>query len=209
MGPPENGNGRKCNSSMSGNLIRKRDESLIQTERLLLRQWKEEDREPFYRMNSDPRVMEFMPECLTRAESDSLVERIDEHFKKHGFGLFAAELREGRAFIGFVGLAVPSFRAHFTPCVEIGWRLAADYWGRGLATEGARAVVKYAFEALVLDALVSLTVPANARSRRVMEKIGMTHDASDDFDHPNLPEGHSLRRHVLYRMRNQKNSSGQ
>jgi len=194
---------------MSGNLIRKRDESLIQTERLLLRQWKEEDREPFYRMNSDPRVMEFMPECLTRAESDSLVERIDEHFKKHGFGLFAAELREGRAFIGFVGLAVPSFRAHFTPCVEIGWRLAADYWGRGLATEGARAVVKYAFEALVLDALVSLTVPANARSRRVMEKIGMTHDASDDFDHPNLPEGHSLRRHVLYRMRNQKNSSGQ
>src|ERR1700722_17951106 len=161
MGPPENGNGRKCNSSMSGNLIRKRDESLIQTERLLLRQWKEEDREPFYRLNSDPRVMEFFPECLTRAQSDSLFDRIGEHFRKHGVGLFAAELREDQAFIGFVGLAVPTFNAHFTPCVEIGWRLAADYWGRGLAVEGARAAAKYAFEELALDARVSFTVPKN------------------------------------------------
>jgi RimJ/RimL family protein N-acetyltransferase len=177
---------------------------VIQTERLLLRQWKGEDRQPFYRLNSDARVMEFFPDCLTRAESDSLFDRIGEHFKKHGFGLFAAELREERSFIGFVGLAVPSFKAHFTPCVEIGWRLAANYWERGLATEGARAVVKYALDDLELDALVSFTVPANARSRRVMEKIGMTHDASDDFDHPNLPEGHPLRRHVLYRLRRDK-----
>ena len=174
---------------------------MIQTERLRLRRWKEEDRQPFYRLNSDARVMEFFPECLTRAHSDSLVERINKHFKKHGFGLFAAELRDDRSFTGFVGLAVPSFKAHFTPCVEIGWRLAADYWGRGLATEGARAVVKYAFKELKLDGLVSFTVPENIRSRRVMEKVGMTHDVSDDFDHPNLPEGHPLRRHVLYRFR--------
>jgi RimJ/RimL family protein N-acetyltransferase len=174
---------------------------VIQTERLLLRRWKEDDREPFCRLNSDARVMEFFPECLTRAQSDSLVERINEHFTKQGFGLFAAELREDQTFIGFVGLAVPSFNAHFTPCVEIGWRLAANYWGRGLATEGARAVVKYAFEELALEALVSFTVPENIRSRRVMEKIGMTHDASADFDHPNLPEGHPLRRHVLYWLR--------
>jgi RimJ/RimL family protein N-acetyltransferase len=174
---------------------------LIETERLLLRRWREGDREPFYQLNSDPQVMEFMPECMTRAESDLLFERINEHFKKYGFGLFAAELRQDQVFIGFVGLAVPSFKAYFTPCVEIGWRLAADYWGCGLATEGARAVVKHAFDELALDGLVSFTVLGNIGSRRVMEKIGMTHDASDDFDHPNLPEGHPLRRHVLYRLR--------
>ncbi|MGD0543171.1 MAG: GNAT family N-acetyltransferase [Candidatus Acidiferrales bacterium] len=177
---------------------------LIETERLLLRRWNEEDRELFYRMNADPRVMEFMPECMMRAESDLLFERINEHFRKHGFGLFAAELREERAFIGFVGLAVPSFKAHFTPCVEIGWRLSADHWGRGLATEAAQAVVKYGFDELALDELVSFTVPQNMRSRRVMEKIGMTHNAADDFDHPNLPEGHPLRRHVMYRSRYHK-----
>ena len=173
---------------------------MIETERLLLRRWREEDREPFYRMNSDARVMEFFPEYLTRAQSDSLVDRINEHFKKHGFGLFAAELRKDQTFIGFVGVAVPSFKAHFTPCVEIGWRLAANYWGRGLATEGARAELKCAFEELALDALVSFTVPRNIRSRRVMEKIGITRDASDDFDHSDLPERHRLRRHVLYRL---------
>ena len=174
---------------------------MIQTERLLLRRWKEEDRESFCRLNSDPRVMEFMPALLTRSESDLLVERINEHFRDHGFGLYAAGLREDRTFIGYVGLAVPSFEARFTPCVEVGWRLAANHWGRGLATEGARAVVKHAFGELGLDEIVSFTVPANVRSRRVMEKIGMTHDASEDFDHPNLPVGHPLRRHVLYRLR--------
>jgi RimJ/RimL family protein N-acetyltransferase len=145
--------------------------------------------------------MEFMPGCLTRPESDLLVERITEHFRKHNFGLYGVELRDDRTFIGYVGLAVPSFEASFTPCVEIGWRLAAAHWGRGLATEGARAVVKHACGELGLDELVSFTVPENVRSRRVMEKIGMTHDELEDFDHPNLPEGHPLRRHVLYRLR--------
>jgi len=172
-----------------------------QTERLILRRWLPSDREPFAHMNADPGVMEFFPDLLSREESDRVVtDRIEPHFERHGFGLCAAELRETGAFIGFVGLAVPSFEAHFTPCVEIGWRLAADHWGRGLAAEGAREMVRYAFDVLGLEAIVSMTVPANVRSRRVMEKLGMTHDPSDDFDHPNLPEGHPLRRHVLYRL---------
>ena len=172
----------------------------LETERLLLRAWRDEDREPFAALNGDPRVMEYMPGCLSRQESDALADRIAAHFRQHGFGLFAAELRDARKFIGFLGLSVPSFQAHFTPCVEIGWRLAAEYWNNGLATEGARAAVRYAFNTLHLDELVSFTVPANAPSRRVMEKIGMTHNPEDDFDHPNLPAGHPLRRHVLYRL---------
>jgi ribosomal-protein-alanine N-acetyltransferase len=152
-------------------------------------------------MNADPRVMEFFPASLTRVESDAGIDRIRAHFAQHGFGLYAAELRQTAEFIGFVGLAVPNFEAHFMPSVEVGWRLAASHWGQGLATEGARAVVAHAFEGLGLRELVSFTVPANARSRHVMEKIGMTHDERDDFDHPNLPEGHALRRHVLYRLR--------
>jgi len=174
---------------------------VAETERLILREWTKADREPFARMNRDPRVMEFMPALMSRQESDGLADRIEAHFRKHGFGLCAAELRENYSFIGFVGLSVPAFEAAFTPCVEIGWRLAADHWGRGLATEGAREMVRYGFEMMGLDALVSFTAPANIRSQRVMKKLGMTHDPSDDFDHPGLPEGHALRRHVLYRLR--------
>jgi RimJ/RimL family protein N-acetyltransferase len=183
---------------------------LIETKRLLLRDWQQRDREPFSRINTDARVMEFMPGCLSAPESDLFAERIENHFREYGFGLYAAELRhEGPSaeeprqnglFIGFVGLQVPKFTARFTPCVEIGWRLAAEYWGRGLATEGAQAVVQHSFEVLGLERLVSFTVPGNVRSRRVTEKIGMTRDPSEDFDHPNLPEGHALRRHVLYRL---------
>ena len=175
---------------------------ILQTERILLRRWKPADRAPFSVINADPRVMEFMPDTLSRIESDRLADRVEAHFRKHRFGLYAAETR-GHTFIGFIGLSVPSFEAHFTPCIEIGWRLSPDYWGRGLATEGARAVVRYAFETLRLQEIVSFTVPANTRSRRVMEKLGMTHDPSDDFDHPGLPPGHPLRRHVLYRLLDQ------
>ena len=177
---------------------------MLETSRLLLRRFSEGDRAPFARINADPRVMEFMPACLSRRESDLLLDRIEDHFRKHNFGLYAVELRETRAFVGFVGLATPRFEAHFTPCVEIGWRLSADHWGRGLATEGARAVASHAFEVLRLDELVSFTSTANIRSRRVMERIGMTRDPSDDFDYPALPEGHPLRRHVLYRLRKQE-----
>jgi RimJ/RimL family protein N-acetyltransferase len=175
--------------------------SHLDTERLILRRWRDSDREPFARMNADPQVMEFFPAALSRVESDGLADRIEAHFAEHGFGLFAAELRATREFVGYIGLAVPAFEAAFTPCVEIGWRIAADQWGQGLATEGAREVLWFAFGESKLDAVVSFTVPGNRQSRRVMEKIGMTHDPRDDFEHPNLPEGHPLRRHVLYRLR--------
>jgi RimJ/RimL family protein N-acetyltransferase len=131
-----------------------------------------------------------------------MVERIEDHFRSKGFGLYAAEVRGDGRFIGYVGLHTPTCDAHFTPCVEIGWRLASDVWGKGLATEGARAVVGYAFRDLRLDEIVSFTVAANQRSTRVMQKIGMTRNAADDFEHPNLPIGHALRRHVLYRLAN-------
>lgn len=170
------------------------------TDRLLLRRWKPADREPFARINADPRVMEHFPALLTREESDAAIGRAEAHFDRHGFGPFAAELRADGTLAGFVALMVPSFVAHFTPCVEIGWRLAADLWGRGYATEGARALVDFAFSELGLESLVSFTVPANTRSRRVMEKLGMTHNPADDFDHPRLPRGHPIRRHVLYRL---------
>jgi RimJ/RimL family protein N-acetyltransferase len=173
---------------------------ILRTERLLLRRWKPSDREPFARLNADPRVMEFFPAPLSRAESDALADHIEKHFERHGFGLCAAELAATGTFIGFIGLSVPSFEAHFTPCVETGWRLGSDHWSRGLATEGAGEIVRHAFDDLALDSLVSFTVPANLASRRVMEKLGMTRNPSDEFDHPHLSAGHPLRRHVLYRL---------
>ena len=178
-----------------------RDGAVIETPRLSLRLWREEDRAPFARINADPRVMEFFPRCLSRRESDALVDRIHEHFAQHGFGLYAAELRQNSRFLGFIGLAVPSFVAHFTPCVEIGWRLEQESWGLGLATEGAAAVAAFACEALHMPELVSMAVAGNVRSTRVMEKIGMMRDPADDFDHPSLPPDHPLRRHVLYRLK--------
>ena len=175
-------------------------QEVLCTSRLILRRPRASDREPFARINADPWVMEFFPATLTREESDALMDRIEAHHAQHGFSWSAAELRETGEFIGFIGLAVPRFDAAFTPCVEVGWRLAAGHWGRGLATEGARAVVKYGFEDLGLKKIVSFTTVGNLRSRRVMEKIGMTRDPADDFDHPGLPEGHPQRRHVLYRL---------
>ncbi len=182
-------------------MLETHDMTILRTERLLLRQWRDPDREPFARMNADPRVMEFMPGLLTREESDAFLARIKSHFELYGFGLFAAELMPDHAFLGFMGLQVPTFQAHFTPCVEMGWRVAAAHWGQGLATEGGREIVRYAFEVLKLETLVSFTAAVNLRSQRVMQKLGMAHDPAEDFDHPRLPEGHPLRRHVLYRLR--------
>lgn len=178
----------------------------IATSRLQLRRWAPSDRQPFQAINADPRVMEFMPGLLSPQDSDDLIDRIEQHFDRHGFGVFAAELTADKSFIGFIGLNIPSYDAPFMPAVEIGWRLAFDSWGHGLATEGARAVVRHAFESLLLPSLVSFTVPHNLRSRRVMEKIGMVHDPAADFDHPNLQTGHPLRRHVLYRMNRRASS---
>lgn len=172
----------------------------LRTERLLLRRWHPEDREPFAALNADPRVVEFLPGPLSRAESDERAARFEAHFQEHGYGLWAVEVVGVVPFAGFVGLSVPRFEAPFMPCVEIGWRLAAEHWGRGYATEGARAALAFGFERLSLTEIVSFTVPENIRSRRVMEKIGMKRLPEEDFDHPLLPEGHRLRRHVLYRL---------
>ena len=171
----------------------------LRTARLLLRRWRDDDRAPFAALNADPLVTEFLPGPLSRADSDALADRIAAHFAAHGFGLWAIEAPGQVPFAGFVGLAVPAFKAAFTPCVEVGWRLSASCWGRGYATEGARAALAVGFSRLGLAEIVSFTVPANVRSRRVMERLGMTHDPADDFDHPALPDGDPLRRHVLYR----------
>jgi RimJ/RimL family protein N-acetyltransferase len=172
----------------------------IRTHRLHLRPWRDDDLPAFAALNADPTVVEFFPKPLDRAESDALAARIRDGFASRGFGLWAVEVPGVADFIGFVGLSVPQFEAHFTPCVEIGWRLAHEHWGRGYASEAARAALDFGFRSLALDQIVSFTTLANWRSRRVMERIGMTRMSEDDFDHPGLPEGHALRRHVLYRI---------
>jgi ribosomal-protein-alanine N-acetyltransferase len=171
----------------------------LMTERLRLRRWCDADREPFAALNADPSVMEYLPAHLTRAESDRMIARIEAGFDRCGYGLWALELRSTGKFLGFAGLEVPSFEAHFTPAVEVGWRLARSAWGQGYATEAGRASLAFAFEDAGLSEIVSFTSVANMRSRAVMRRIGMTHDPADDFDHPQLAEGDDLRRHVLYR----------
>jgi RimJ/RimL family protein N-acetyltransferase len=176
----------------------------LRTERLWLRRWRPEDLSAFAALNADPRVMEHFPDVLSREESDALASRIEKHFEEHGFGLFAVEIPEVVSFAGYIGLAVPTFEAAFTPCVEIGWRLARGHWGFGYATEGARAALDFAFKELDLPEVVSFTTPENLHSVRVMKRIGMVCDAGGDFDHPALPAGHRLRHHVLYRITRQR-----
>ncbi len=171
----------------------------LRTPRLTLRRWDPADREPFAGLNADPRVMEHFPRPLTREESDELVDRIEAGFESRGFGLWAVDVQKSGEFIGFTGLAVPSFGAHFTPAVEVGWRLARSAWGNGYATEAGRAALAFGFEEAGLSEIVSLTSVGNLRSRAVMERLGMTRDPADDFDHPLLSERDPLRRHVLYR----------
>lgn len=170
------------------------------TERLLLRQWREEDRDPFAALNADPVVMEHFPAPLTRAQSDAQLDRCAERLATDGYGLWALEMRDTGKLIGFAGLARPSFEAPFTPCTEIGWRLAHSSWGHGYATEAARAALDLAFGRLGLDEVVSFTFEGNLRSRAVMERLSMTHDPAEDFEHPGLPEGERVRQHVLYRL---------
>jgi RimJ/RimL family protein N-acetyltransferase len=169
-------------------------------DRVCLRRWHDEDRKAFAAINSDDRVMKYFRCSLSRVESDAMVDGIQKHFSEHDFGLWAIEVPGVAPFIGFAGLAVACFSAHFTPCVEIGWRLAFAHWGRGYATEAARLALGYGFRTLALREIVSFTSTKNHRSRAVMERLGMRHDPADDFDHPSLPENHPLRRHVLYRL---------
>ncbi|MFN8357597.1 MAG: GNAT family N-acetyltransferase [Spirosomataceae bacterium] len=173
---------------------------VITTPRIGLRPWKDSDQAPFIQMNADPRVMEFFPSCLSADETLAMIERIQQFIKTNGFGFWAAELLQTQQFIGFIGLSMPRFEASFTPCVEIGWRLMPEFWGQGLATEGAAACLTYAFEQLNLNEVVSFTTVTNLRSMRVMQKIGMKHILN--FMHPSLPINHPLSEHVLYQIQN-------
>ncbi len=192
----------------------------LRTERLLLRRWRERDRGPFAAINRDADVVRFLPAPLTPAQSDDVIVGIEAHFERHGYGLWALQRlaapdaspapgapsppdapgAQGEQLLGFTGLNVVSFDAPFTPAVEVGWRLARAAWGHGYATEAARAALRFGFERAGLEQVVAMTVPRNARSRAVMERLAMTHAEREDFDHPRVPRGSPLRRHVLYRM---------
>jgi RimJ/RimL family protein N-acetyltransferase len=172
----------------------------LRADRVLLRQWRDDDLEPFARLNADSETMRYFPAPLTREQSDRFAERERARIAERGWGLWAVEVVGGPSFVGFVGLGEPSFEAHFTPAVEIGWRLASEHWGHGYATEAARVAAAFAFDELRLEEIVSFTSAINERSWRVMERLGMTHDPADDFEHPAVPPG-PLRLHVLYRLR--------
>jgi RimJ/RimL family protein N-acetyltransferase len=169
----------------------------LRTDRLLLRRWRDSDRELFARMSADPEVMRFYVAPYSRAESDAFVDRAERQFDEQGYGLWAVEVPSRAPFIGYVGL----WASPFFPAPEIGWRLDKPYWHRGYATEAARAALRDGFERIGLAEIVSFTTPLNVPSIRVMERLGMNHDAVDDFDHPNVPIGHPYRRHVVYRLR--------
>lgn len=172
---------------------------MIKTKRLVLKNYTDQEREPFYLLNSDPEVMRYFPSVLTREESDAMLKRLNEGIDQRGWGLWAAFLED--EFIGMIGLNPIPFEAHFTPAVEVGWRLAKKHWGKGYATEGAQAALDFGFNQLGLNEIISITTVSNLPSQRVMQRLGMTHDAKDDFDHPRLDINHPLRRHVLYRLR--------
>jgi len=173
---------------------------VIETERLILRTWAAHDADAYFRINQDPRVYEFLLGPITREQVNAFIESSIQSFNDHRFCLFAVALKENNALIGFIGLSIPKFEAHFTPCVEIGWRLSSQHWGKGYATEGARAVLDYGFNTIGLGEIVAFTVPANKRAIQVMEKLSMKRDLDGDFPHPLVTEGHPLSHHVLYKV---------
>jgi RimJ/RimL family protein N-acetyltransferase len=171
---------------------------ILSTERLGLRRWLDSDIKPFAEMNNDVDVMRFFPKILTDTETLEMVQRINLHFDKNGFGLFAVENKLTKEFIGFTGFAIPTFDAFFTPCVEIGWRYKKEVWGQGFATEAANACLKYGFDILEFDKIVSFTSILNVNSEKVMRRIGMAYVA--EFEHPKVEHNSILRRHVLYQI---------
>lgn len=174
--------------------------SELTTGRLKLRQWRDADLAPFAALNADPEVMRYFPSTLVQEQSDEFAGYMYETIERQGWGLWAVEVTDGPPFIGFVGLNRVSFEEHFTPAVEVGWRLDRPFWGNGYATEAAAGAVTFAFEQLHLEEIVSFTSTLNEPSIRVMRRLGMRHDAAGDFDHPRVAEGSPLRRHVLYRL---------
>ncbi len=178
---------------------------ILSTERLILRTWEPSDVPLMTAISSDPLVMEHFPAIQDNAATQVLVDHINQHYETFGYAAYAVEIKDTHEFIGFVGLnhpsfEIPNFQPKGLPIVEIAWRLSSKHWGEGYATEAAKAVLYYAFTELNLPEIISFTVPANTKSRRVMEKIGLNHSEADDFDHPKLEENSPLKRHVLYRL---------
>lgn len=176
----------------------------FETKRLILRSWRESDIEPFYKINQDEKVTEFLPGAMSLEEVKNFIKNMNQHIEDQGFGLWAVELKSNQKLIGFVGLKYQDFPAHFTPCVEVGWRLSSEFWGNGYATEAAAAALKIAFEKFKLKEVVSFTVPQNIKSQAVMERLGLKRDLNGDFNHSKLPKNHHLSQHVLYRISAQK-----
>ncbi len=174
--------------------------NIIETDRLILRTWKTEDAEPYYQINQDPKVIEFLPGSITMMQAKDFISRMNDQGQEKGYTLWAAELKKNGDLIGFIGLNYTDWKAHFTPATEVGWRLGSQYWRKGYATEGAKACLAYGFKNVGLSEIVSFTVPENLRSIRVMEKIGMKRDITGDFAHPKLEPNHRLSKHVLYRI---------
>lgn len=173
----------------------------IETERLILRTWQEEDTLPYFQINQDPKVIEFLSGgAMTMDEVKNFIATMNQQFVKFKYTLWAVEEKSSGKLIGWIGLNRPTWKAHFTPCVEIGWRLGSKYWNKGYATEGAKAALKYGFETFDLNEIIAFTVPKNLRSIKVMEKIGMKRDLKGDFMHPKLPSDHKLSQHILYRI---------
>jgi RimJ/RimL family protein N-acetyltransferase len=177
------------------------DVPIIETPRLILRDWRDSDVEEWVRMNADPHVTEFFVKEYPREVSEASALAIREQLGRNGYGWWAVEVRGGASFAGVIALQEVPFQAPFTPANEIGWRFSSTHWGKGYATEGARAALRFAFDELGWPEVVAFTAASNIRSRCVMERLNMTHDPRDDFDHPKIEPGHRLRRHVLYRMR--------
>ena len=176
------------------------DETVLTTERLILRNWRPADLDHLAAMNADDEVMRYFPDRLDREQSAAMMTRVTANMERHGFGFWVMERLDDQVFLGFAGLFRPAFHAHFTPCVEVGWRLARPFWGRGYATEAGRACLAFAFDQLGIEEIVSMAVVDNWPSRQVMERLGMSRRAEDDFGHPKLSFDHPLRPHVLYRL---------
>ena len=172
----------------------------IETDRLLIRQWRDEDLDPFFYLNSNPEVMRYFPKLLSRKESDSFAHKVSAQIDKNGYSFWAIEWKGRSEFVGTMGINDVNFKAHFTPAIEIGWRLDNKFWRKGLGFEGAKAILDYAFNSLMIKEVVSFTSSINKSSIGLMEKIGMKRDTRGDFDHPNVEASNPLRSHILYRI---------
>jgi len=182
---------------------------IIETDRLILRTWLDSDLQLMLAINQDLKVMEYFPGLQDLKATTNFITKVNNHFDKHGYSRYATIRKDTSEFIGFIGLLIADFEAHFTPATEIGWRLSSKHWGKGFATEGAKAVLDHAFRELKIPEIVSFTAEGNAKSIKVMQKIGLRHNANDDFDHPKLDNTSQLKRHVLYRLSKEEYLQGE